>query len=113
MCHFWTKDDADGAKVVEGLQDAHRSLAVPQQSPSARSAASGSLEEEEAAVSNKELGEWLRQHPTYTMDMTGFTPVRISLSFISMLSCLVLAVTAQTTAPLLALSGSCFSAVEK
>uniref|UniRef100_A0A7N6APP1 DNA helicase n=1 Tax=Anabas testudineus TaxID=64144 RepID=A0A7N6APP1_ANATE len=68
------RDDADGAKVVEGLQDAHRSLAVPQQSPSARSAASGSLEEEEAAVSNKELGEWLRQHPTYTMDMTGFTP---------------------------------------
>uniref|UniRef100_A0AAQ4NRQ4 Chromodomain helicase DNA binding protein 7 n=1 Tax=Gasterosteus aculeatus aculeatus TaxID=481459 RepID=A0AAQ4NRQ4_GASAC len=41
--------------------------------------------EEEAAVSNKELGEWLRQHPTYTMDMTGFTPVRPPLftSFIS------------------------------
>uniref|UniRef100_A0A8D2ZG83 Chromodomain helicase DNA binding protein 7 n=1 Tax=Scophthalmus maximus TaxID=52904 RepID=A0A8D2ZG83_SCOMX len=32
------------------------------------------LEEEEPAVSNKELGEWLRQHPTYTMDMAGFTP---------------------------------------
>uniref|UniRef100_A0AAQ4PVP2 Chromodomain helicase DNA binding protein 7 n=1 Tax=Gasterosteus aculeatus aculeatus TaxID=481459 RepID=A0AAQ4PVP2_GASAC len=50
-----------------------------------RSLASGSVEEEEAAVSNKELGEWLRQHPTYTMDMTGFTPVRPPLftSFIS------------------------------
>uniref|UniRef100_A0A7N8XBC9 Chromodomain helicase DNA binding protein 7 n=1 Tax=Mastacembelus armatus TaxID=205130 RepID=A0A7N8XBC9_9TELE len=43
-------------------------------SPSARSVASGSLEDEEVALSNKELGEWLRQHPTYTMDMAGFTP---------------------------------------
>uniref|UniRef100_A0A7N8Y3W3 Chromodomain helicase DNA binding protein 7 n=1 Tax=Mastacembelus armatus TaxID=205130 RepID=A0A7N8Y3W3_9TELE len=42
--------------------------------PSARSVASGSLEDEEVALSNKELGEWLRQHPTYTMDMAGFTP---------------------------------------
>lgn len=75
------QDDAEETKVsgVEGVQGAahaHRSLTVPEQSPSARSLASGSLEEEEAAVSNKELGEWLRQHPTYTMDMTGFTPVR-------------------------------------
>uniref|UniRef100_A0AAQ4QGG2 Chromodomain helicase DNA binding protein 7 n=1 Tax=Gasterosteus aculeatus aculeatus TaxID=481459 RepID=A0AAQ4QGG2_GASAC len=53
---------------------AQRPLCVPEQSPSGRSLASGSVEEEEAAVSNKELGEWLRQHPTYTMDMTGFTP---------------------------------------
>lgn len=80
------KDDADRTKVVEGVQDAahaHRSLTVPEQSPTARSVASGSLEEEEAAVSNKELGEWLRQHPTYTMEMAGFTPVRtfLSLSF--------------------------------
>ncbi|XP_035026244.2 chromodomain-helicase-DNA-binding protein 7 [Hippoglossus stenolepis] len=72
-------DDADGAKVlaVEGVQPsarAHRSNTIPEQSPSARSLASGSLEEEEAPVSNKELGEWLRQHPTYTMDMAGFTP---------------------------------------
>ncbi|KAK5859331.1 hypothetical protein PBY51_020894 [Eleginops maclovinus] len=72
-------DDGDGTKVsgVEGVQDAvraHRSLPVPEQSPSARSLASGSMEEEEAAVSNKELGEWLRQHPTYTMDMAAFTP---------------------------------------
>lgn len=84
------KDDADGTKVLEGVQDAahaHRSLTVPEQSPSARSVASGSLEEEEASVSNKELGEWLRQHPTYTMDMAGFTPVRTSLSFISTFSC--------------------------
>ncbi|KAM8851002.1 LOW QUALITY PROTEIN: chromodomain-helicase-DNA-binding protein 7 [Spinachia spinachia] len=72
-------DDTDGAKVpgAEGVKDssrAHRPLGVPEQSPSARSLASGSMEEDEAAVSNKELGEWLRQHPTYTMDMTGFTP---------------------------------------
>lgn len=78
------QDDGDGTKVsgVEGVQDAaraHRPVTVPEQSPSARSLASGSLEEEEAAVSNKELGEWLRQHPTYTMDMTGFTPVRLPL----------------------------------
>uniref|UniRef100_A0A3B4YMB6 Chromodomain helicase DNA binding protein 7 n=1 Tax=Seriola lalandi dorsalis TaxID=1841481 RepID=A0A3B4YMB6_SERLL len=73
------RDDADGTKAsaAEAAQDAaraHRSLTVPEQSPSARSLASGSLEEEEAAVSNKELGEWLRQHPTYTMDMAGLTP---------------------------------------
>uniref|UniRef100_A0A7N8XU94 Chromodomain helicase DNA binding protein 7 n=1 Tax=Mastacembelus armatus TaxID=205130 RepID=A0A7N8XU94_9TELE len=67
-------DDADGAKV-EGVQDAaQRARTVPEQSPSARSVASGSLEDEEVALSNKELGEWLRQHPTYTMDMAGFTP---------------------------------------
>lgn len=74
------QDDANGAKVsgVEGLQDAargHRTHSVAEQSPSARSLASGNLEEEETAVSSKELGEWLRQHPTYTMDMPGFTPV--------------------------------------
>lgn len=74
------QDHADGAKVsgVEGLQDAsrvHKPRNVSEQSPSARSLASGNLEEEETAVSNKELGEWLRQHPTYTMDMPGFTPV--------------------------------------
>uniref|UniRef100_A0A3Q1BB47 Chromodomain helicase DNA binding protein 7 n=1 Tax=Amphiprion ocellaris TaxID=80972 RepID=A0A3Q1BB47_AMPOC len=51
-----------------------RPLTIPEQSPSARSLASGSLDEEDSAVSNKELGEWLRQHPTYTMDMSGFTP---------------------------------------
>lgn len=65
--------------AVDGAQAsarAHRSLAVSEQSPSARSLASSSLEQEEATVSNKELGEWLRQHPTYTMDMSGFTPVR-------------------------------------
>lgn len=63
---------------MEGVQGAGRTHiphSVPEQSPSARSLASGSLEEEESAVSSKELGEWLRQHPTYTMDMAGFTPV--------------------------------------
>lgn len=75
------QDDAEEMKVsgMEGVQGAvrpHMPLSIPEQSPSARSLASGSLEEEDtAAVSNKELGEWLRQHPTYTMDMAGFTPV--------------------------------------
>lgn len=74
------QDDADetkvsGAEGVQGASHAHRSLTVPEQSPSTRSLASGGLDEEEAAVSNKDLGEWLRQHPTYTMDMAGFTPV--------------------------------------
>lgn len=76
------QDDAEEAKVsgVEGVQGAvraHIPLSVPEQSPSTRSLASGSLEEEEASVSSKELGDWLRQHPTYTMDMAGFTPVSL------------------------------------
>ncbi len=79
------QDDAEekvsGVEGAQGAARAHRPLAVPEQSPSARSLASGSLEEEEAAVSNKELGEWLRQHPTYTMDMAGFTPVSCPLFF--------------------------------
>lgn len=68
------QDDAEEMKVsgMEGVQGAARAhLSVPEQSPSARP-----LEEEEpAAVSSKDLGEWLRQHPTYTMDMAAFTPV--------------------------------------
>lgn len=51
------------------------SLAAPEQSLSSRS---GGLEEEEPAASSKELGDWLRQHPTYTMDMAAFTPVGLS-----------------------------------
>lgn len=80
------QDDAEEAKVsgVEGVQGAvhaHIPLSMPEQSPSTRSLASGSLEEEETSVSSKELGEWLRQHPTtYTMDMAGFTPVSHLLS---------------------------------
>uniref|UniRef100_A0A667YPA3 Chromodomain helicase DNA binding protein 7 n=1 Tax=Myripristis murdjan TaxID=586833 RepID=A0A667YPA3_9TELE len=70
---------AEGTKVpgVEGVQDtarAHRPLTVPGQSPSTRPPASTGLEEGEAAATNKELRDWLRQHPTYTMDMAGFTP---------------------------------------
>lgn len=70
------QDDAEEMKVsgMEGVQGAARAhLSVPEQSPSARP-----LEEEEpAAVSSKDLGEWLRQHPTYTMDMAAFTPVSL------------------------------------
>lgn len=66
-------DEADGVKVAS-VEAASRPITVPDQSPSGRSLASGSLEDEEAAVSNKELGEWLRQHPSYAMDMSAFAP---------------------------------------
>ena len=88
----YLQDDADGTKVsgLDGAQDgacSHRPITVPEQSPNARPLASGSLEEEEAAVSNKDLGEWLRQHPTY-MDMPGFTPVKPpSVTFTVVLFC--------------------------
>lgn len=87
------QDDAEETKVsaveaVQGAARAHRPHTVPEQSPSARSLASGSLEDDEAAVSNKELGEWLRQHPTYTMDMAGFTPVRHRLTVFTYLQSL-------------------------
>uniref|UniRef100_H3CAC9 Chromodomain helicase DNA binding protein 7 n=1 Tax=Tetraodon nigroviridis TaxID=99883 RepID=H3CAC9_TETNG len=52
-----------------GAAASHASLAVPEQSRS-----SGAVEEEEPAVSSKELGDWLRQHPSYTVDMAAFTP---------------------------------------
>lgn len=82
--HF--QDDSDGTKIsgVEAVQEApqsHRPISVPEQSPNAPSLASGSLEEEETPVSSKDLGEWLRQHPTYTMDMAGFTPVNALHSY--------------------------------
>lgn len=59
---------------VQETSRPHR--AASEQSPSTRSLASSSVEDDEASASNKELSEWLRQHPTYGMDMTGFTPVR-------------------------------------
>lgn len=73
------QEDVDEKKVaaldsVQEVAHPHRGHSVPEQSPSARSLASGSMEEEETAISNKDLGEWLRQHPSY-MDMPGFTPV--------------------------------------
>lgn len=63
------QEDVEEVKV-SGMEGVHMPpLSVPEQS-------ARPLEEEEpAAVSSKELGEWLRQHPTYTMDMTAFTPV--------------------------------------
>lgn len=76
LCVFF-QDDSEDTKVlgVEDVQGSHASLTVPEQSLSTGSVASAGLEEEEPAVSSKELGDWLRQHPTYTMDMAGFTPV--------------------------------------
>ncbi|KAJ0058954.1 hypothetical protein NL108_003289, partial [Boleophthalmus pectinirostris] len=65
-----------GAETVKvaNVEAASRPITVPDQSPSGRSLASGSLDDEEAAVSNKDLGEWLRQNPSFAMDMSGFTP---------------------------------------
>lgn len=65
------QDDSEDTKV-SSVEDVQASLTAPEQSLSSRSAG---VEEEEPAVSSKELGDWLRQHPTYTMDMAGFTPV--------------------------------------
>lgn len=64
--------DEEDTKVpaAEDVQGSHASLAVPEQSRSG-----GPVEEEEPAASSKELGDWLRQHPGYTMDMAAFTPV--------------------------------------
>lgn len=66
------QDDAEDTKgsAAEDVQGSHASLGVPEQSRSG-----GPAEEEEPAVSSKELGDWLRQHPSYTMDMAAFTPV--------------------------------------
>ena len=69
---------------VEGVQapvQAHGPLCIPEQSPSTRSLISGTPEKEETTMSSKELGEWLSQHPTYTMDMAGFTPVSLPLFY--------------------------------
>uniref|UniRef100_A0A667YIK5 Chromodomain helicase DNA binding protein 7 n=1 Tax=Myripristis murdjan TaxID=586833 RepID=A0A667YIK5_9TELE len=53
-----------GSKRAGGVRSVHVT----------RPPASTGLEEGEAAATNKELRDWLRQHPTYTMDMAGFTP---------------------------------------
>ncbi|KAK7945452.1 hypothetical protein WMY93_001180 [Mugilogobius chulae] len=66
-------DEAETVKVAN-VEAASRPITVPDQSPSGRSLASGSLDDEEAAVSNKDLGEWLRQNPSFAMDVPGFTP---------------------------------------
>lgn len=66
-------DEADTVKVAN-VEAASRPITVPDQSPTGRSLASGSLDDEEATVSNKDLGEWLRQNPSFAMDMSGFPP---------------------------------------
>ncbi|XP_072297015.1 chromodomain-helicase-DNA-binding protein 7 [Eucyclogobius newberryi] len=66
-------DEAETVKVAT-VEAASRPIAVPDQSPSGRSLASGSLDDEEAALSNKDLGEWLRQNPSFAMDVPGFAP---------------------------------------
>lgn len=80
------QDDAEETKVsagegVQGALRAHVSVTVPERSSSTRSLASVAPEDEEPTVSSKELGEWLRQHPSYTMDMAAFTPVRVHFSY--------------------------------
>uniref|UniRef100_A0A8C7VCF7 Chromodomain helicase DNA binding protein 7 n=1 Tax=Oncorhynchus mykiss TaxID=8022 RepID=A0A8C7VCF7_ONCMY len=61
---------------VEGLQMPPRSHHHNIPSTSARVPSVSAMEDREAGTpSNKDLSDWLRQHPTYTMDMpTAYTP---------------------------------------
>uniref|UniRef100_A0A8C7WLQ4 Chromodomain helicase DNA binding protein 7 n=1 Tax=Oncorhynchus mykiss TaxID=8022 RepID=A0A8C7WLQ4_ONCMY len=69
--------DSERTKAsVEGLQMPPRSHHHNIPSTSARVPSVSAMEDREAGTpSNKDLSDWLRQHPTYTMDMpTAYTP---------------------------------------
>ncbi|KAK0144812.1 Chromodomain-helicase-DNA-binding protein 7 [Merluccius polli] len=64
----------EGRGVLEASR-AQRGAGVSGQSPAPRPPASAALQDgETAAASNQELRDWLQKHPSYTMDMTSFTP---------------------------------------
>lgn len=69
------QEDAEDSKAsaAEEVQASRAPLALPEQSRGSGGVLAA--EEEEPAVSSKELGNWLRQHPSYTVDMAAFTPV--------------------------------------
>ncbi|CAL8347108.1 unnamed protein product [Merluccius merluccius] len=73
-------EDSEGTKAPggEGVLEASRAqrgAGVSGQSPAPRPPASAALQDgETAAASNQELRDWLQKHPSYTMDMTSFTP---------------------------------------
>uniref|UniRef100_A0A674E9N0 Chromodomain helicase DNA binding protein 7 n=1 Tax=Salmo trutta TaxID=8032 RepID=A0A674E9N0_SALTR len=68
-------EDSDRTKAsVEGMPPRSHRHNIP--STSARVPSVSAMEDREAGTpSNKDLSDWLRQHPTYTMDMpTAYTP---------------------------------------
>uniref|UniRef100_A0A8C7L0W9 Chromodomain helicase DNA binding protein 7 n=1 Tax=Oncorhynchus kisutch TaxID=8019 RepID=A0A8C7L0W9_ONCKI len=71
-----TEDSERTKASVEGLQMLPRSHRHNIPSTSARVPSVSAMEDREAGTpSNKDLSDWLRQHPTYTMDMpTAYTP---------------------------------------
>uniref|UniRef100_A0A8C7WLQ3 Chromodomain helicase DNA binding protein 7 n=1 Tax=Oncorhynchus mykiss TaxID=8022 RepID=A0A8C7WLQ3_ONCMY len=71
-----TEDSERTKASVEGLQMPPRSHHHNIPSTSARVPSVSAMEDREAGTpSNKDLSDWLRQHPTYTMDMpTAYTP---------------------------------------
>uniref|UniRef100_A0A8C8JS73 DNA helicase n=1 Tax=Oncorhynchus tshawytscha TaxID=74940 RepID=A0A8C8JS73_ONCTS len=71
-----TEDSERTKASVEGLQMPPRSHRHNIPSTSARVPSVSAMEDREAGTpSNKDLSDWLRQHPTYTMDMpTAYTP---------------------------------------
>uniref|UniRef100_A0A8C7L0A3 Chromodomain helicase DNA binding protein 7 n=1 Tax=Oncorhynchus kisutch TaxID=8019 RepID=A0A8C7L0A3_ONCKI len=71
---FPQQEDSERTKAsVEGLQMLPRSHRHNIPSTSARVPSVSAMEDREAGTpSNKDLSDWLRQHPTYTMDMPTF-----------------------------------------
>ncbi|KTG03094.1 hypothetical protein cypCar_00009698 [Cyprinus carpio] len=66
-------ENSDGTKAfVDG--QAHRPMSSPAHKASVEGLEEGSHLTGEDGPSTKDLREWLRQHPTYTMDMPGYVP---------------------------------------
>uniref|UniRef100_A0A673H5V5 Chromodomain-helicase-DNA-binding protein 7-like n=1 Tax=Sinocyclocheilus rhinocerous TaxID=307959 RepID=A0A673H5V5_9TELE len=73
-------ENSDGTKAfVDGR--AHRPMSSPAHKAPVEGLEEGSHLTGEDGPSTKDLREWLRQHPNYTMDMPGYVPVKFSCSF--------------------------------
>uniref|UniRef100_A0A673H5K7 Chromodomain-helicase-DNA-binding protein 7-like n=1 Tax=Sinocyclocheilus rhinocerous TaxID=307959 RepID=A0A673H5K7_9TELE len=67
-------ENSDGTKAfVDGR--AHRPMSSPAHKAPVEGLEEGSHLTGEDGPSTKDLREWLRQHPNYTMDMPGYVPV--------------------------------------
>lgn len=68
------QENSDATKAfVDGR--AHRPMSSPAQKAPGEGLEEGSHLQGEDGPSTKDLREWLRQHPTYTMDVPGYVPV--------------------------------------
>ncbi|XP_051984358.1 chromodomain-helicase-DNA-binding protein 7-like isoform X1 [Xyrauchen texanus] len=71
-------EDSDGTKAfMDGAHmpgQAHRHISSPTQKAPGDGLEEGTHLKGEDGSSTKDLREWLRQHPTYTMDMPGYVP---------------------------------------